>query len=412
MKTTTTRFRKAGYVSVLLVISTGTILSLLTIFAYKRAIDAQTIQGQVQLRIDYSEKEEAILRSIVAITPNRAIRAMQAGSDASDASRAPLRWENIFLESLTLANARTSVAPQLVTAINVPGVRPGNVGDSALTNPAEIFRAIPNETGWVSAGINRSLGNGYPVPLTSSDTAVNTRDFLYPIISEKKLYGATAQSGVSLPVANYSNFNLMRYPQINFGYSRPGEDFVAKRNWWAFSVDVGDSDDNLTQLARNKRDFVLSIYEIPSQLPISSSAFMSLGEYASGDAWMNVNIDGGIFAGQADVRGSTALSSLSSRRGMTLSSGWRVGGQSFAGNPFTPGVREAYQATQGAFFPVSLASESGRAAFVPINRGAAFFDRYSATENDPFDATGARNHVATNVLSSQTWNNYSIGAQQ
>jgi hypothetical protein len=48
---------------------------------------------------------------------------------------------------------------------------------------------------------------------------------------------------------------------------------------------------------------------------------------------------------------------------------------------------------------VSLASESGRAAFIPINRGAEFFDRFA--------------HAAeTNVLSTTTWNNYTIGALQ
>jgi hypothetical protein len=84
---------------------------------------------------------------------------------------------------------------------------------------------------------------------------------------------------------------------------------------------------------------------------------------------------------------------------MTLSGGTTLGGQGFASNPFLPGVRESYQLTQGDFFPVSLASESGRVAFVPINRGADFFDRFAyATESS--------------VLSPTTWNNYSIGALQ
>jgi hypothetical protein len=399
MKTTSFRTRKSGYVSVMLVISTGTILSVLTIFAYRRATAAQSVQAQVQLRVDYSEKEEAILRGIVALAPNRAIRAMQSGSNASDAVRNPLRWQNIFTESLVLANARTSISTDLVNTINLPGMKVGNSGDTASTSPSEIFKAIPSETGYVSAGINRSLGTGYPVPLTSTDNTTNTRDRLYPIISAKKTYGSSAQSGVGLPVGTYSNFNLLKYPQINFGYAKPGEDFVAKRNWWAFSVDVGDNDDDKTYLARNKRNFVFSIYEVPSQLPISASSFMSLGEYASGDAWQNVKIDGGIFAGKAEVEGETAISSLSSRRGMTLSSDSTVGGQSFTNNPFTPGVREAYLATVGEFFPVSLASESGRAAFIPINRGAEFFDRFSHT-------------AESDSVSTTAWNEYSIGALQ
>ena len=123
-------------------------------------------------------------------------------------------------------------------------------------------------------------------------------------------------------------------------------------------------------------------------------------QYASGEAWQNVTIDGGVFAGKAAVEGDTALPALASRRGMTLSGQMpRSVGRASPNNPFTPGVREAYQFTQGEFFPVSLASESGRVAFVPINRGADFFDRFShATES--------------NILSPTTWNNYSIGALQ
>lgn len=48
--------------------------------------------------------------------------------------------------------------------------------------------------------------------------------------------------------------------------------------------------------------------------------------------------------------------------------------------------------TTGEFFPASLASESGRTAFVPINRGEEFFDRFAHT-------------AESSVLSPTTWNN-------
>ncbi len=398
MKTTSNR-RHRGFVSYLLVLSTGMVLTLLTIYAYRRAVNAQSVQSKVQLRVDYAEKEEAILRAIVALTPNRAIRAMQQDSNLNSTKSDPLRWQNIFSDALDLANSRTSISSNMVSTLGIPKLVVGNAGDSALGAPDRIFKAIPQETGYVSAGINRSLGTGFPPPLSSNDSTTSTRDFIYPIISTKKAYSSLAQSGVGLSVSSYPNFNLLKYPQINFGYAKPGEDFVAKRNWWSFSVDVAGNDGNTTLVARKKRDYVLSIYEIPSQLAISASSFMSIGQYASGDAWQNVSIDGGMFVGKAEVTGNTALSSLSSRRGMSLSNGTTVGGQSFANNPFTPGVREAYQVTTGQFFPVSLASESGRAAFIPINRGAEFFDRFSNTDE-------------TNVLSTTSWNNYSLGAMQ
>lgn len=425
MKTSPVKRRQAGYVSFLLVLSTGAILSSLMIYAYRRAIASQAVQSQVQLRVDYSEKEEAILRSIVAITPNRAIRAMQAGSDTA-ANRAALSWENIFTEALVLANARTSISSSLVSSLNLAGVSKGNAGDSDLGTVRNIFKPIPPHViGVIAEGINMNIGAGYPPLMTCTDNTTSNRDQYYPIISKFKKYGTLAQAdlnsatlngdgtnGYGLPVATYPDFNILKYPQINFGYAKPGDRFVAKRNWWSFTMDVADHDDNLTLLARSPRTFVLSIYEIPSQLSISAASFMSLGQFASGNAWQNVNIDGGVFTSKAEVKGDTPITAFASRRSMTFDAGASVDGQTLAANPFAAGVREAYQVTNGAFYPVSLASESGRAAFIPISRGASFFDRFDPLENDPVEASGARNHIASNTLSSNTWNNYSVGAQQ
>jgi hypothetical protein len=193
MKTSPTRRQKAGYVSFLMVLSTGAILSLLSIYAYRSAMTAQAVTSQAQLRVDYSEKEEAILRSIVAITPNRAIRAMQSGSDVMGV-RGPLRWRNIFTESLELANARSSISSNLLTSLNLSGAIKGNSGDSALTSPDRIFNQISGvndglDTSYASAGINRSLGAGFPAPLTTFSAAVIDRDRSYPIISKDKRYG-------------------------------------------------------------------------------------------------------------------------------------------------------------------------------------------------------------------------------
>jgi hypothetical protein len=412
MKTISSRRGKPGYVSYVLVLVTGIILTLLTVYTYRRAMNAQSVQSTIQLRMDYREKEEAILRSIVAITPNRAIRAMQSGSNNNSSSRDPLRWQNIFTEALTTANASSSIPSDLVQTLGIQNHKIANSGDSSLTAVNSIFTALPGGTGYVSVGINRSLGTGYPPPLTTSNLTTIDRDPLYPIITNDKLYGALAQTYLSsatlngngtvaygLSVGTYSRNNILKYPDINFGYSRPGDPFVAKQNWWGFSMNLAAQDAVTTLVSRPRRNFVLSIYEIPSQLAISAGSFMSLGRLESGEAWQNVNIDGGVFAGKAVVEGNTTLSALASRRGMTLSQDAMIGGQAFTQNPFKPGVREAYQVTNGEFFPVSLASESGRVAFVPINRGALFFDRFAHS-------------TESNTLSPTRWNNYSIGALQ
>ena len=451
MKTSFIKRHRAGYISFLLVLATGAVLTALMFAAYRRALGAQMIESKVQLRADYGEKEEAILRAIVAITPNQAIRAMKTGSAITGSPNAPLGWPGIFAAALAAANAQNSISSEVMNRLNIPNLKAANTGDGVLGNLDKIFTAIPTnstapiDNGVISAGINRTLAGNYPPPLTSTDATTSIRDFEYPIISDLKQYGAIAQASLDsailngnaagaygLPVDSKQKFNRLKYPAISYGYAKPGEAFVAKRNWWAFSMNVGDHDGELTGVVRPKRNFVLSIYEIPSQLPISAASSMLLGNYANGAAWQNnTEIEGNISVGEAELTGGQALTSLSLRRGLTNTAAVSVGGLVSA-TPFAPvttagtETREAYQlrkdtaacvslankTTMGSFFPVSMASESGRAAFIPISQGRAFFDRYDSLKNDTVEAGGALNHIGNNTLSSTSWNNYSIGAQQ
>lgn len=398
MKITSPKRHPGGYASLLTVFTVSLLMISMMVFSYTRAVNNQEVLADIQTQTDYREKEETILRSIVSITPNRAIRAMQSGSDLTTTSRNPLRFRNIFEEALVQSNARTSISEELMNRLDIKTVFKGNSGDSSFGAINSIFKPIGSGTGNVTGGLNRDLGVGFPPSLNNNGTVVN--DDIYPLITTRKVYGSYATGKVGLPTDVYKDFNLIPYPQIEFGYAKPGELFVAKRNWWAFTMDLANNDNTITNLGRSDRTFVLSIYEIPSQLPISASSFLALGQHANGQAWGdNVTIDGNVFAGKAVVEGDTALSSLSSRRGFNLSAGTTIGGQSFNGNPFTPGVIETYRLTEGDFFPVSLASETGKAAFVPINRGADFFDRYAHT-------------TESTTVSPTTWNNYSVGAMQ
>lgn len=408
MKTIHKRFGKAGYVSYVMVISTGSMLMLATFFVFRTAMNQREVQSKVQMRVDYSEKEDAILRSIVAITPNRAMQAMMHENGGQP--RDSLRWSDIFFDAVQLANARTSAGADLLQAIGGSNrLYRANVGDSTLTDISQIFSPVAmvntnEESTFCSTGIDRSLGDGFPPPLQSTSTRWSGEDpaildATFPIISTDKRYGTLASGRVGLSTTSYPDFNLIPYPQINFGYTRPGEPFVAKRNWWAFEMDLGAADRAATKLMAPRRTFVFSIYEIPSQLAISSSSFMSLGRHGSGDAWTNVTIEGNVFAGKAVVEGNVSIDSLSSRRSMEIATNARIGGETFFANPFTPGTREEYQITQGEFYPVSLASESGRVAFIPINRGALFLDRHA-------------HEAETNTISPTTWNRYTSGALQ
>lgn len=404
MKTAPIRKRlNGGFVSYVLVLSTGLTLTIMMVAAYKRAASAQRVQSETQLRVDYADKEEAVLRALVNITPNRAIRAMQSGSSNSGAAKDALRWQNIFSEALDQANARTSISAAMKTKMGSAQGITANVGDSNLADIGAMFDAIEPEAGFMSPGVNRSLGAGFPVPLqVASGVAGNDKD--YPIISNDKIYGNLASGGVDLSVTDYPLWNKIPYPQIRFGYCEPGELFVAKRNWWAFSMQLAENDLVLNSFGRNggsegERDFILSIYEIPSQLAISAEAFTSLGTHADGTAWQRTNIEGGIYSTRAEVTAGMHLDRLSGRRGLTLDSDVTVGDVPWDGDAFAPGTREKFEGKNNAFLPVSLGSESGRAAFVPINRGKDFFDRFAHS-------------AESNVLSTTSWNNYSVGALQ
>lgn len=405
-----------GFVSYTLVISTAAILSLLMITAFRRAVTAQEVAAEIQLRNDYIEKEDAVIRAMITMVPNRAIRAMQANSATTNTEQ--LTWNRMYNEALDFADARKSIAPYLAEKLALPAnVVRSNSGDANLDTITNIFRAAGTETGTLSTGLNRSLGTKYPVPLNCANSTIAGRDATYPIISDKKIYGALAAGKVGLSVASHPKYNLIPYPNINFGYTTPGSLFVAKRNWWAFSMNLAAHDAELTRIAHRKRDFVISLYEIPSQLAISAASFLKLGEFSSGETWAQwdettqkgIKIDGGVFASRADVANDTSLDALASRRGISLSATSTIGNQQFIQNPFAPGIRENYHLTQGAFFPVSMTSESGRAAFIPISRNEQFFDRY---DDACKDETNTLTDPENNSADGTTWNNYTIGARQ
>lgn len=395
--------RSRGYVSYVMVLSIGAVLTMLMIYTYRDASQSMVVSSGVQQRADYLSKEDAALRSLLSIVPNRAIRAMQDGS-ASVANSPSLTWQSIFQDALTQADAGTAISADVATKTGLSTTYSGNTADSAANNVGVVFRAISPETGYVASGCVNTLGAGFPPVLNTTSANVVTLDQTYPIISSSKYYGTYASSQVGAPVATYPQFNLIPYPNIDFGYGTQGANFVAKRNWWAFSVNLYERDyANQATRIDQSRDYVLSLYEIPSQLAISADAFATLGKHSSGTDWgSEISVEGQVFAGRADVQGAGSLAGLASRRGMSVSSSSKIGDQSFTSDPFAPGLRETYQITTGEFYPVSMSSETGRAAFVPINRGIEFYDRF---------ADGVYG-TPTTVLSPTNWNDYSVGAQQ
>lgn len=386
------------------VIGTVSLFGMLIVF--RDASRSHDSQARSHIRIDYTQKEDAFLRGIVALLPNKAIDVMKDGSR----SRAnELTWETLFREAIAMANAETSVDVELLNLTGLQNAVIANPGDQVIPDTSSIVSPVSGDSGWVNPGLIQSSNflldakfqDRLPDPLEAPG-AVALDDELYPVITDQKLFSDAWNTEADLAIGDYPLFNRIRYPNIQFGYTRPGARFVAKRNWWAFSVKFGgqsqgEAGEGIVPIVT--KNYVLSLYEIPSQLPMSAEAFMSVGQHADGTSWTNVDVDGDVSAGVLRTEGSFSLPTgrFSSRRAMELGVGTSSEGQALRDDFDALGVRESIFAGSGAdSYGASLSANSGRVAFIPISRGLDFYRLPAINE--------------VNTISPTTWDEYSTGA--
>lgn len=392
-----------GYASMAVVGTIAIVTSFGVMALFQRAVRSHDGQARAQLRLDYAQKEDALLRALVAVVPSKAIASMKAGSALNPNDKS---WESIFNEAITLAGANHSVDDITLGSFGIQGLISANSGNANLSS-STLISQIRGDTAMVNSGtlissdllFDSRYSEKLPPPL-SAPMHLMSRDDGYPIISEDKIHPPNWAGATILSPTQYPLYNLIPYPDIRFGYATPGAPFVAKRNWWAFQVTFGTDVVSLHAPSITK-NYVLSIYEIPAQLPISAEAFMSVGSHANGSDWTNVTIDGGVYGGKLETSEGFTLptGNVTARRSVDLGSGTTVQGNAVSGDFNEFGVREAFMAQSvGDLQSTSLSADSGRAAFIPINRGQAFFEYDTASE--------------TNALSTTPWNFYSSGAQR
>jgi len=408
MKTKLSALRaEAAYAALPVVITIGVFAVGSLSYVFQKSSRAHRQQINTQVKVDYAQKEDAVLRALVAIVPNRAINAMQENSS----NAANLTWDKIFEEAISLGNADHAVDADILAAINEPDLIMANTGDTDMyaadsTSIVDsIVKPIVGTTGTVNAGNTRDtamlnsseFGSSLPAPLRTNNSNF-TRDKTFPLIGPQKRYVNAWNQDVGLDATTHPQYNLIPYPEIRFGYGKPGENFIAKRNWWAFSLTFGANDTAATGVPALTKNYLLSVYEIPTQLPISAGNFMSVGAHADGTAWENVTVTGGMFANELQTVGDINIAggSLSGRRSLDLSTGTTVGGSTVNGNIDAMGVRETLLADSDSdFYDVSLSGNSGRVAIVPLNTGESFL-RWMGAES--------------NTLSPQKFSRYANGA--
>jgi len=387
---------KRGYISILAVVTLSSIMLLMLTASFRYTLQNQETQKKTQIRVDYTNREQALLRAVLTEAPNSAMKNMMANSNSSSWSTQS-RWRWVFEYARNKADGEQALEEGHAEVLGISGhAISGNTGDGAQDHIKYSVSSVKSQPAdnwfYVNAGTNGTgnlLGSQYPETLQIANSAVEQLDRDRPIITMDKTY------------ADGEQFRVLPYPHIHFGYVTQGQSFLAKRNWWAFSVTSGAQSEDVTGVATVRKNYVLSIYEVPSQLALGSSATATtaLGKHRNGRAWDNINISGGVFATKAATAGGLSLDRLTARRGITLAENSSVGGVSQ--DQFTGDLpsREAYEAENSSFFPLSNSSESGLVAFLPITRGEGIFDDLSDT-SDP------------NAASPTGWNYYSRPAMQ
>lgn len=360
-----------GFVSILTVLSLGIALLIMMLIMYQDTLKSQDAQKNNLLRNDYQQREDAFLRALTNIVPNKAMEGMMAGASSNTSD---LNWTQIFKDALAQSNAQTAVDSTTKSTLGLSSMRAINTADTqqdltTIINTA--FKASASDA--IISATNVSSSAPYPV-ITHANPGVTNTDYA-----------------------------ITTAPTLNFTY-QTGDTFIAKHNWWEFDVSFAAQDETSTNLTRVKKKYRISLYEIPAQLAINSAAFTNIGKHSDNSDWNSskIKISGGTFAEGAKTSGTFSTGAIASRKGIELSD---------ASNPMAVdnSARNDNLYEGGATTLYSSSSDAGLVAFTPINLGSNFYIRNLAIDKEPSENFIETTATTTN---STSWDFYSRGANQ
>ncbi|MEI6714202.1 MAG: hypothetical protein WCO60_10645 [Verrucomicrobiota bacterium] len=392
--------RNQGIAALPVVSSLGLIFTLTLLMLLRSGLMNRDQAAKTQLRNDYQQREETLLRAIVTVFPQAAISCLKNNYADSDT----YSWNAIFAKAQTLASTTSALPPQLKSALGIETARTGNTGDSSSTQAATWITSLSGIAGTVTPGstdyaylFKDAKFAGKIPPLLSSTATLQSADALRPIVSTTKIY-AEQVPGLLADITKYPLYNYIPYPNIRFGYAAPGQPIVAKQNWWAFAVTFGAPISGGTQIVQPvTKYYVLSLYEIPSQLPIEAATFAQIGTYKDGASWNSaaISITGGIYADHLALTNTYGSSRISGKQGISLAAPVTLSGTQIGNDFDTAGIRESLQVQSNTdILPIALSANSGRLNFQPIQKGTAFLKR------------------STDTPSSNIWDVYSNGGER
>jgi hypothetical protein len=356
---------------------------------------AQDTERVAAAKVDIATREDALMRAILQQTATGIF-------PANIATGAGLNWTPIMTNAVNRVAATSYVDPNEVSTLLSPGVIPANMGDPDDGSAAlSIFQGYNSSevplggTTGVASLVGLSNSSAYnptvePPELVwvananiSAATAANN-----PL---QFLLGSQVSATGTATTSPSGRWGIVPFPNIRFGLMRPGDNMVARRVWWRIpvlyqtalqTVEAQTAGTNVTRYPGMLANYILSVYEIPSQLPITGNANIQLGLNPDGSAWGNtssagnqVNITGSIYGDAVQLSGGTYGGGISSRNQVNVLNSSSVAGENFTDNTYNDlGVREQKDLarTVGAA-PVSVAGDNGKVMLVPLASGNAFY---------------------------------------
>jgi hypothetical protein len=298
--------------------------------------------------------------------------------------------------------ATTYVDPTEVSTLLSPGVIPANMGDPDDGSASlSIFQGYNNSevplggtTGVANlVGLSNSSAYNQTVEppelvwvansnISAATAATNPLQFLLGSQVSATATSTTSPSG---------RWGTVPFPNIRFGLMRPGDNMVARRVWWRIpvlyqtalqTIEAQTAGTNVTRYPGMLANYILSVYEIPSQLPITGNANIQLGLNPDGSSWGNtssagsqVNITGSIYGDAVQLNGGTYGGGISSRNQVNVLNSSSVAGENFTDNTYNNlGVREQKDLSRAiGAAPVSVAGDNGKVMLVPLATGNTFY---------------------------------------
>jgi len=422
----TQSLKRKGVVSYLAVLTIGIFLIGLVLNTLRSSVATQGVASRSQIKVNYRQQEEAFLSSLVQDVPLSAIQSMMA----SGVTPANNNWNAIFNRAIRSANVGERIARAggngslRGLAASQAGVPRGQLRSSNRLGNALILADVTAVDPTAASGRSRVNVDTVGIPNLPGlgparlPSMVWGPDFNYgvyrgqpsnfgvanfPIISSNKIFGAGAGDVLlESPAAGDGRYALMRHPNTKFKYRNDGL-LIAKRNWWAFTVNYGANLPASAGVPPLSKDYVVSIYEIPAQTPLSAVGALRTGRTNSNlqsngnSQWdlSSVSIEAGssIYADSLKMDGATSslFGSASSRSGVSFTRG---GGLSGLGNSdVSNSVNFGLTAIDGSNITINAAEEN----YTNSNTNSANFS-IDGEENGGSASFGASSSSASNKV--------------